>query len=143
MDESRTNKFTIIVIIALVILGGVGLYLLNERTDTGETSQDTASVIPDQYILAGKITSIDVEAETFVFEESRMKQAFTVVIGNQTSLIQTIFPDEITEDFQPIRNDITMLDLSVGDQISVRSAQPVSLSKGITIESPKEVQILP
>ena len=143
MDEPKINQIAVVVVLALVVVGGIVAYLtLGKEGVKEQTSENTASVATEQYILVGKVTFVIPETKTFTFDEARTGTKYTVVLGSETSFIQTIFPEVITPDFSPERRNVTINDLSPGDQVSVRSEKLIT-SLGEDIVNPKEVHILP
>jgi hypothetical protein len=106
----------------------------------------TTTIFPELRSIAGRVTAVNVQGNAFVMLQPKEEREFRVRLGKETEFIRLVFPFDISNPpanatFTPERELITIEDLKVGEQVFVRSANPIRTGEGIV--GPLEVQVLP
>ncbi len=149
-----------IIVVLVAVVGGVYLYSTGDLSQLGQEQQEGESESqqlgqeqqkreidqPAVRSIAGKVTSIEIAENSFVIFQAADERSFTVRLGENTNFIRLIFPFDIANpppgvSFTPIREEVSIEDLKVGEQVFVRSSVPVK--SGDEVVDPLEVQILP
>ena len=115
-------------------------------TSTPLTPTPTPPAEGEVRSIAGRVTAVNVQENSFVLQQPKEEREFTVRLGQETKFIRLVFPFDINNPpagaaFTPERELITIEDLKIGDQVFVRSSNPIRT--GDEIEGPLEVQVLP
>ena len=138
-----------IVVVVVAVVGGIYLYSTGSIPQIGQEQKNGESeALPEVLSIAGEVTSIDIQGNSFVLLQSKEERSFTVKLGENTEFIRLVFPFDINNppldeeiSFTPEREAVTIEDLEVDDQVFVRSAD--AIKTGQEIINPLEVQILP
>lgn len=142
MDNRTTVIIGVIVIAA--VAGGAYLYFTGGLPEVEQNGQE--QVPQEVRSLSGRVTSINISQNSFVILQEAENRSFTVQPGEDTSFLRLSFPFDIADappgtSFTPSIEEVTVEDLTVGNQVFVRPASPVST--GDDIANPIEIQILP
>ena len=144
----KLNISTIgIIIVLVVIAGGIYFSFTGSIPKTGQEQQKEESITqPEIKSIAGRVTSVNIDENSFVVLQPKEEREFIVKLGKETEFIRLVFPFDLNNPpidsiFTPEREIVTMQDLEVNDQVFVRSNS--SIQTGQDIVSPLEIQILP
>lgn len=145
MFSLSNRNILIIGVVGAVILGGIYFYSSGKLPQLTGGSQK-GEVFEEVSSIAGKVTSVDVQHNSFVLLQSKEERSFTVKLGESTAFIRLVFPFDVANPpleatFTPEREIITIEDLKENDQVFVRSSHPIKTNQDIV--NPLEVQVLP
>jgi len=145
---AKLNVSTIgIIIILIVVAGGIYLSFTGSIPDTDKEQQKEESIAqPEIKSIAGRVSSINIDENSFVVLQPKEEREFTVKLGEGTEFIRLVFPFDLNNPptdstFTPEREIVTIKDLKMNDQVFVRSREAVKTGEDIV--SPLEIQILP
>ena len=139
----------IIITAVLVIVVGVGsyLYFTGNIPETGQGQQKEESTTqPEIKSIAGRVTSINIEENSFVVLQPKEEREFVVSVGEETEFIRLVFPFDLNNpptdgNFIPEREIVTVGNLEADNQVFIRSDSPIKTGQDIV--NPLEIQILP
>lgn len=149
MAKNSSSTTTLIVggLIVAAVLGGIYLFTTGNLPEAPEQGEEQESAAPQEIrSLAGRVTSVNAADNSFVIFQAAEERSFTVKLGANTEFVRLGFPFDINNpppdtSFTPTREEVTIGDLQVGNQVFVRASVPVL--PGEEIVDPLEVQILP
>jgi len=151
MPKLNSTSIIALLVVAVAVVGGIYLYLsgglpqLGGEKQTGQ--QGEQAELPEVLSIAGRVTSVNVDENSFVLLQPKEERSFTVKLGEETEFIRLIFPFDLNNppatdvSFIPDREVVTIEDLHVGDQVFARADTPIKTGQDIT--NPLEIQILP
>ena len=144
----KLNISTIgIIIVLVVVAGGIYLSFTGSISETEQQQQKgETTFVPEIRSIAGKVTSTNIQENSFVILQPKEERSFTVKLGEETEFIRLVFPFDLSNPpqdatFTPERETVTIGDLEVNDQVFVRSNSVVTTGQDII--NPLEIQILP
>ncbi|MDP2735894.1 MAG: hypothetical protein Q8P12_06850 [bacterium] len=147
-NSSNTATLVVVGVIIIAVLAGAYLFFTGSLPEAGQGEELGEEQAAPQEIrsLAGRVTSINAAQNSFIILQAAEDRSFTVMLGENTEFIRLGFPFDITNpppdtSFTPTREEVTIEDLQVGDQVFVRASSPVLPGDDVT--DPLEVQILP
>lgn len=90
---------------------------------------------------------MDAAAKSFTLLQAREKREIKIQLGEATNFVRLVFPFDIANPpadatFTPERQQVTIANLKVGDQVFVRAAEVIQPADKEVV-GPTEVQILP
>lgn len=142
-----SSTVVIIIVIVLAVAGGIYFYSTGSLSQLGqEQKNEETEFVPEVRSIAGKVTSVNVENNSFVLLQPKEDRSFTVKLGEETEFIRLVFPFDITNPpadaiFTPEREIVTIEDLMVDEQVFVRSENVIKVGQDII--NLLEIQILP
>ena len=141
----NVNQIIVGSIILVVVVVGIFLFTTGKITQVADKS-DQGEVVAEVFSIAGRVTSVNIQDNSFVLLQPREEVELTIKLGTETEFIRLVFPFDITnppEDvtFTPERKPVTIEDLKIGDQVFVRSSHAVNVGEDVV--DPLEIQILP
>lgn len=144
MFQFNNKNLVILGVVGAVILGGIYLYSSGKLPKLGGSQEE--QVFEEVFSIAGKVVSINVAGNSFVLLQPKEERQFTVKLGEETEFIRLVFPFDIANPpanatFTPEREEVTVKDLKVNDQVFVRSSHAIKTNQDIV--NPLEVQVLP
>ena len=147
----KLNINTIGIIIVLVaVAGGAYFYFTDSIPKIGQEEQEQqkgeSEFVPEIRSIAGKVTSVNIDENSFVILQPKEERSFTVRLGEETEFIRLVFPFDLNNPpqdatFTPEREIVTIKDLEVNDQVFIRSDSLIKTGQDII--NPLEIQILP
>jgi len=149
MPKLNINIIGVIVVL-VIVAGGVYLYSTGSLSQNGKEQQEQQKgetiFVPEIRSIAGKVTSMNINENSFVILQPKEERSFTVKLGEETEFIRLVFPFDLNNpptdgSFTPEREIITIEDLRVNDQVFIRSDSLIQTGQDIV--SPLEIQILP
>lgn len=145
MFQLNNKNIVIIAVVGAVIIGGIYLYSSGKLPQlAGGAEEEVAQ--EEIFSIAGKVISVDTASNSFVVLQPKEEREFVVKLGEETEFIRLIFPFDINNPpvdatFTPEREEVTIEELEVNDQVFVRSSHGIKTNQDI-VDS-LEVQILP
>ena len=144
----KLNISTIgIIVVLVVVAGGIYLSFTGSISETEQQQQKgETTFVPEIRSIAGKVTSVNIDENSFVILQPKEERSFTVKLGEETEFIRLVFPFDLNNPpqdatFTPERETVTIKDLEVNDQVFVRSDSLIKTGQDII--NPLEIQILP
>lgn len=144
----KLNTSTIgIIIVLIVVVGGAYFYFTGSISETKQEQQKEESIVqPEIRSIAGKVTSVNIDENSFIVLQPKEEREFIVKLGEETEFIRLVFPFDLNNPptdstFTPEREIVTINDLKENDQVFVRSNSPIQTGEDIV--NPLEIQILP
>ncbi|MDA1337577.1 MAG: hypothetical protein O3C23_02330 [bacterium] len=140
-------SLSIIGTIALAVVVGGGAYLYFAGSiPANEKEQAQTEEVQEILSIAGRVTSINVDENSFIVLQPKEEREFVVLVGEETEFIRLVFPFDLNNpptegSFTPEREVVTVKDVQVNDQVFIRASSPVTTGQDIV--SPLEIQILP
>ena len=144
-----SSNVIITIVILIVIAGGAYFYFtgsIPQLSQKQEQQKGESEFVLEVRSIAGKVTSVNTKENSFVMEQPKEERSFTVSPGEETEFIRLVFPFDLNNPpvdvtFTPKREAVTIEDLSVNDQVFVRSSSLIKTGEDII--DPLEIQILP
>ena len=144
----KLNISTIgIIVVLIVVAGGIYLSFTGNISETEQQQQKEVSIAqPEIKSIAGRVTSVNIDENSFVILQPKEGRSFTVKLGEETEFNRLVFPFDLNNPpqdatFTPEREIVTIKDLEVNDQVFVRSDSLIKTGQDII--NPLEIQILP
>lgn len=143
----NVNQIIIGGIVIVVVVVGIFLFTTGKITPVESPEPEEQTLAAETLSLAGKVTSVDADNNSFVMTDGQSEQEFTIQIGVETEFIRLVFPFDLAsppedlETFVPERQNTTVQELAEGDFVFVRSSHEVK--SGEEVVDPIEIQILP
>lgn len=147
MFQFNNKNILIIGVVGVVIVGGIFLYSSGKlQKPAGGSQEETQQAFLEVFSIAGKVTAVDAQNNSFVVLQPKEERSFTVKLGEETEFIRLVFPFDIANPpaeatFTPERKPIAIKDLKENSQVFVRSSHVIKTKQDIV--DPLEVQVLP
>ena len=138
-----------IIVVVVAVVGGIYLYSTGGLSKSGqeqEQQKGETEFAAEVYSIAGKVTSVNTQENSFVLLQPKEERSFEVKLQEETEFFRLVFPFDATNlpadgTFTPERESVTIKDLQVDDQVFVRSDSLIKTDQEIV--NPLEIQILP
>ncbi len=141
----NVNQILIILVVIVIVVVGIFLFTTGKIPQVANESEEQ-EVAAEVFSIAGRVTSINTQENSFMLLQPREETEIIVKIGTETEFIRLVFPFDITNPpegatFTPEREPVIIGGLNVNDQVFVRSSHAVKTGEDVV--DPLEVQILP